>query len=77
MTQQFIVTAADSPEGGLEGLAKRLTEGGMKVERIQPYGVITGRIPAGSVAALKAMKDVLDVAQERTFQAPPPDSPIQ
>ena len=77
MPQNVIITASEAPDGGLEALAKRLEQAGLRVDKVYPYGVITGNISSTQLDALRTMKDVLEVKAERTFKLAPPDSPIQ
>ncbi|MBC8081922.1 MAG: hypothetical protein H7Z21_01815 [Hymenobacter sp.] len=77
MPCNVIITASESPEGGLAALTERLKQEGLQVNRVFRYGVITGTIPAGRLADFQAMKDVAQVQQEPTFQLAPPESFIQ
>lgn len=59
-------------------VVKRCKAAGLKVEeQMDAIGVITGSIDASKVDALQQVEGVAHVEQSRSFQIPPPDSPVQ
>lgn len=72
------VTVADDGHTTLETVALRLRAAGLAVEReLTTIGVITGQAEAANMESLRAVDGVADVELSRTFQLPPPDSPVQ
>jgi phage-related protein len=74
---QFMITAADQKVSELDDLAKSLREKGLTVHKTIPRaGAIVGSGDSSLVDALKSVKGVQDVREERTFQLPPMDEKI-
>lgn len=75
--QDVIITAVESPTGGLDALAGRLEQQGLHVGRVFSYGVITGSISTKKLSALHDVSGVEDIRTEQTFRLPQADSVIQ
>jgi hypothetical protein len=72
------VAVADSHLAQIEAVAERLRAAGMKVEQVLPaIGVITGTVPASSLAALSAVEGVASIEPQTEFRIPPPDAEVQ
>jgi hypothetical protein len=77
-SKSVIVTVTDTALKNIQAVANQLAAKGMKVGQVLPAtGVISGSVPAGKAAALRAVKGVHSVEDEVQVQLPPPDSDIQ
>ncbi len=61
-----------------DAVVQQAAAAGLEVEdRMTAVGVVTGRVSRDRTAALAGVDGVEAVEEERTFQLPPPDSPVQ
>ena len=75
---QIQVSVAPDYAADIQGVADRLRAAGMSVnETMEAGGVVTGSAPESRIADLERVEGVAAVEQARTYQLPPPDSPIQ
>lgn len=75
---RLTLSVSDSHLKKLGTVAKAAAKAGMKVEQThKALGVLSGSIDAGKVEKLRAIDGVDRVEEERTFQLPPPGSPVQ
>ncbi|HKS63669.1 MAG TPA: hypothetical protein VJT13_18355 [Xanthobacteraceae bacterium] len=75
---RLTLSVSDSHLKKLGTVAKAAAKAGMKVEQThKTLGVLSGSIDAGKVEKLRAIDGVDRVEEERTFQLPPPGSPVQ
>ena len=59
-------------------VADALRVRGMDVEQVMDaLGIISGVMPEGARDSLMGVEGVLSIEENRRFQLPPPDSPIQ
>ena len=72
------VTIADEDPERFSEVVRRLEEAGLQVEQSLPeIGIVSGSIDAAKRGDLDHVQGVAGVEAERTFQLPPPDSPVQ
>ena len=72
------VTIADEDPERFAEVVRQLEEAGLQVEQSLPeIGIVSGSIEAARRADLDRVQGVAGVEPERTFQLPPPDSPVQ
>jgi hypothetical protein len=75
---QIYVSVAPDYAADVQGVADRLRAAGMSVNHtLEGGGVVTGSAPESRIADLERVEGVAAVEQARTYQLPPPDSPIQ
>lgn len=75
--QNVIITAVESPTGGLDALAGRLEKQGLHVGQVFSYGVITGSVSSRKLPMLHNVSGVEDIQTEQSFRLPHADSLIQ
>lgn len=72
-SKSIIVTVDDDAVNDMDGVVKRLTEQGMKVDRVlRATGVITGSAP--SLQSLSKVHGVRSVEEEAVAKLPPRSS---
>ncbi|GAB4434074.1 MAG: hypothetical protein OHK0015_23510 [Chloroflexi bacterium OHK40] len=68
-----VTLGATEPYEATVGACERA---GLSVERrLEPLGVVTGRIEAGRLEELRRVVGVVAVEEERSVTLPPPDRP--
>ncbi len=73
-----ILVVDDAHLESLDQVVGRLREAGLEIGEVNAtIGQVTGVAPLDRLPALEAVEGVEAVEQERTFQLPDPDSPIQ
>ncbi|RBY97679.1 hypothetical protein DQ237_01765 [Blastococcus sp. TF02-8] len=72
------VTVDDGHLAALDGVVQELRARGMQVDQVlDGLGIITGSVPHGTLGALTGVDGVVSVDEQRGFQLPPPESPVQ
>jgi hypothetical protein len=62
----------------LPKVVKRIKKAGFNVEQtLEELGVVTGSVDSEKLDAIRKVKGVASIEQERVFQLPPPESTIQ
>lgn len=76
--KSIVVTVADSALKDIKGLAERLTQKGLSVDRVMAItGVITGTCDPKRMKGLEGIQGVASVEEELHVQLPDPDSDVQ
>jgi hypothetical protein len=73
----IMVTLGSQFAGLSEKIAKVLSQDGLIVDRVYPFGVIKGRANAQVINKLRDHKEVEEVKEERTIKIAPPGNTIQ
>ena len=74
--KRFIVTV--DPDADPESVAVNLTTQGFKVDNImREIGVISASTDADDLSSVRKVQGVSAVEEDRDFQLPTPDSPVQ
>ena len=76
MVDVVVTLAAKFAEAGSE-VAQILSEDGLIVDRVYPFGVITGRANAHDLSRLRNHLEVEEIREDRKFKISPPDSDVQ
>jgi hypothetical protein len=77
-SKSIVVTIADDAVNDIDAVAARLSEKGLKVERVlRGAGVITGSSTAGKVPGLAKVSGVKSVEEEAVAELPPPSESPQ
>ena len=72
------VTVDDGHLSALDGVVERLRAHGMQVDQVlDGIGIITGSVPAGTMASLTDVAGVVSVDEQLVHRLPPPDAPVQ
>lgn len=75
---EITVTVDDDHLDKIEELAVQLRNSGMQIHQVlNEVGVISGSAPFDRRQDLRAVPGVMSIEGARTFQLPPPESPIQ
>ena len=78
MAPTGLVIAVDAHVEDVQAVAARLREAGMTVKATHELiGTVTGWIDDSQVSALERVDGVASVERERSYELPPPDSPVQ
>jgi hypothetical protein len=73
-----LVSIDDEHASDLLEMAKRVSDVGMDVEdTMDLLGTLSGTIEPQKIEAIRAVEGVSDVELARSYQLPPPESPIQ
>jgi hypothetical protein len=72
------VTVDDDHLDKIDHVAAELRGNGMRVDRVlNDIGVISGHAPDDRRDVLRTVTGVESIEDAKTFQLPPPDSPVQ
>ena len=72
------VSVDDAHIDQIEQVVQRLQVAGMIIDSTSPLiGVISGKVDADQLTALRNCEGVQDIEMDRTYQIAPPDSDIQ
>ncbi|SIS19389.1 hypothetical protein [Williamsia sterculiae] len=75
---QFTLTVADHKLGEIDGVAAAAAQAGMHVDQVLgQVGIICGTAPAECAPTLRSIEGVAAVEASHSYQAAPPDSPVQ
>ena len=65
-------------EGAVDTVAAALRTAGLQIDQVLgSIGVVTGAVPADRQGALAGVAGVVSVTEDRPYQLPPPDAPVQ
>jgi len=72
------VVVTVSAERALRQVTQELKAAGLEVEQIlEATGIVTGSAEPEKLDGLRAIRGVVDVSPEHTFDIGPPDAPVQ
>ena len=73
-----LVSIDDEHADDMAAIARRLGDAGMDVEHTMDLlGTVSGSIEPAKIDLVRAVEGVRHVEMARTYQLPPPESPIQ
>ena len=75
--KRIIITIKENRTKDLENLAKYLSEAGVEIVNVYPYGVITARADDDLISQLRGHEDIESVGEEKSIQLPSPDEEVQ
>lgn len=65
-------------DDAVDTVAAALRAAGMQIDQVLgTLGVVTGAVPADRQGAVAGVAGVVSVTEDRQYQLPPPDAPIQ
>lgn len=78
-TQATVLVSIDDEHAkDMAAMAQRLGDAGMDVEHtMELLGTVSGSIEPAKIDLVRAVEGVRHVELSRTYQLPPPESPIQ
>jgi hypothetical protein len=75
--KKYLVTLSPQGKENKEAALAELTEAGLKVEKVYPFGVITGNTTNDRVNLINSLDSVLSISEEKTIRLPGKGEKVQ